>query len=463
VFGRGRRRLEALALVILIIGGAGRRASSQDSTSAHERKPETEKDRGTAGAIRGPGVGATGNEGTTGVELPTRYDPDDEWPPPEREPVPAGPTPEQKPSDEGRSFLDGIELKTNGRTRLEFGHDSNVIRTSDAHIGTFFHGLGEVEALARFQEGRELFMSLTGEGVAYFPHRSNADEMYVSGFAEYFHPALEWLDVGLQNTLEYSRQNLLDDNGDLLPRESFNAWDEEPRAFAIMHAGDQASLELGTAYRWKNFEEVRGKTSLDFEELRFDAAIRVRIPWWADGKLKVKYRFRERTYHQLLALDRRAWDTNLPDLTAPKLVIERHQVNTTVSQKLHPFETELTIALGYGFTYNLDIFANDRSYRENAGSLRIEWWLVKDWTRVEAEVRGGGRDFVVRRVVPPVIPSPSSPLLRHRFIDVSFLVWQQVVEHLAAVVEVSWFDWGSSEPGESYRRLVAQGGIEASF
>jgi hypothetical protein len=178
----------------------------------------------------------------------------------------------------------------------------------------------------------------------------------------------------------------------------------------------------------------------------------------------VKYRFRERTYHQLLALDRDAWDTNVIDLAAPKLVIDRHQLNATFSQKLRPFETELTIAVGYGFTYNQDIFENDRSYREHAGSLRLEWWLVKDWTRFEAEVRGGGRDFIVRRVVPPVIPSPSSsPLLRHRFIDTSFLVWQQVVDHLAAVVEASWFDWGSSDPSESYRRFVIQAGVEASF
>lgn len=455
--GRGRV-LVALALSIII----GWRAEAQD-TGAHDRKPEPEVDRSTAGAGKGPGAASALNEPTRG--LPTRYDPDDEWPPPDepREPLAPGPGPEKpKEGEQPRSFLEGVEIKPDGRARLQLGYDTNVNRSPDARGGGFFHGLGEVEALARFKEGRELFLSLTGEGVAYL-HRSNADEMYVSSFGEYFHPVTDWLDTGVQNTLEYSRQNLLDDNGDLLPRESFNAWDEEPRAFAIFHAGDQLSFEMGGAFRWKDFEEQKGKASLDFYEIRGDAAVRVKIPWWPDAKIKVKYRFRERRYKQLLALTR----DGAVDLVAPKLTLDRHQVNTTFSQKLRPFETEITITLGYGFTYNQDQFDNDRSYREHAGSLRVEWWLVKEWTRLEGELRGGARDFIVRQTdaAKDALGNPieSSVLLRHRFLDVSFLVWQQVIEHLAVVAEASWFGWNSSEHGESYRRFVFQAGLEGSF
>lgn len=451
---RSCRRAQAIAASLLAFSAT---AAAQD----RERGPAPEVDRRTAGTNRGPGQGSV----SEAPRAPGQdYDESDELP---ETPTKPGPTGDEQGSG---GILEGVEVKKDGRVRLQLGYDSNVFRSADRskHADGFFHGLGEAEVLFRFKEGRELFLSGAGEGIAYFT-RPKANEMYVSGFGEYFHPIALWLDAGVQNTLEYTRQNLLDDNGDLLPRETFNSFDEEPRLFAILHSADVLSLEVGSGVRYKNFDEEPRQPSLDFYELRADAAVRARVPWWPDGKAKVKYRWRERDYFVLRALSRRG----IPEPSAPRLTLERHQVNASFAQKVHPFETDLTVTLGYGFTYNQDTWRNDRSYREHAGSLRFEWWVVKETTRIETEIRGGARDFLVRRVTidPQRLHLPTIAQgavatghhLRHRFVDVSALVWQKIVDHIAVVAEVAWFDWASNEPLESYGRFVFQAGIEGSF
>ncbi|MBI3722699.1 hypothetical protein HY251_01900 [bacterium] len=440
-----------LSLLLLHAKGAG----------AQDRGPDPENDR----------LGKGGRTGAESAETPPKpaprpvlpYDPNDEAPPPDA----PGPS-REKPGSEERGkhdetpttggMFEGIETKADGRIRLELGYDSNVFRAERGRTSDFFfHGYGEGNLLVRFPGERELFASVTGEGLAY-GKQDLANEAYGSSFADYYHPLTSRLDVEVQNTFEYSRQNLLDDNGDLLPREKFNAYDEECRVAFIAHATDELSFEIGGGFRWKDFEETFGIPSLDFYEARGNAGARFKIPWWPESKLRVRYVFRERHYLQLRA--------NLRDgafvREDPKLVLQRHQAIVSYSQRVEipsPFSKnpmQLSVVAGYTFTYNGDIFENDRSYREHSGSLRVEWWIVREWTRLELEVRGGTRSFLVRR-------APSQAGLRQRFLDSSALLWQKVYDHVAIVGEVAWFLYDSTDPTESYGRFVGQLGIEVFF
>ena len=220
----------------------------------------------------------------------------------------------------------------------------------------------------------------------------------------------------------------------------------------IAHLTDELSLDIGGGGRYKNFEETAGLPSIDFQEIRGDTGFRFKVPWWKDGRLKMRYIFRERLYY--------AFPANLRDGSSnpqdPKLELRRHQVRTSYSQKLRFLDMELSLVGGYTFTYNKDTFQNDRSYREHAVSGRIEWWLIKDWTRLEVEIRGGTRSFLVRRTT-------LDQSLKQQFLDCSSLFWQQIIPHVALVAEAGWYIYHSTETSESYGRFIIQGGVEASF
>jgi len=85
---------------------------------------------------------------------------------------------------------------------------------------------------------------------------------------------------------------------------------------------------------------------------------------------------------------------------------------------------------------------------------------VKDWTRLEGEVRGGARSFLVRKTT-------EGAGLRQRFLDTSVLLWQKVYDHISIVGEAAWFLYRSSETNDptdtSYGRLVIQAGVEVFF
>jgi hypothetical protein len=438
--------------VALVLAAAG-------AARAQDREPEALDDRLGRGGHQGTGANAATPERLVTDEAfrqapPSPYDYEDEAPAPD---APAGSAPGKgEPAPQGeagnRSVLDGIETQFDGRIRLEMGYDSNVFRSERGHSGdSFFHGLGEGNALVRFPGESELWVNGVAEGFHYLDF-GLADEMYASCFADYYHPLGSIFDLDFQNTVEYSRQNLLDDNGDLLPRQKYNAIDEEFHAAVIAHLGKWLSWDAGAGYRVKHFDPTVGLPSLDFQEIRGDTGLKWKIPWWPDGRLKVRYIFRDREYFEFQAALRNG--TSTP--SDPKLELQRHQVKTTYSQKVELFDMVFTAALGYTFTYNQDTFQNDRSYREHAISFRLEWWIVKEWTKLEFELRAGTRSFLVRRTI---LDQP----LRQRYLDVSMLFSQKIIEHLSLVGELGWYIYHSDDPGDSYGRLLVQGGIEASF
>jgi len=223
-------------------------------------------------------------------------------------------------------------------------------------------------------------------------------------------------------------------------------------AALISHLTEALSWDFGGGFRYKNFEQTHGLPSLDFQEFRGDTGLRFSIPWWPDGRLKARYVFREREYYEFRASTRGGGASPLD----PKLELRRHQVRTSYSQKVDLFDMSFTVSGAYTFTFNQDVFRNDRSYREHALSGRLEWWPIPEWTRLEAEVRTGTRSFLVRRTL-------LDKALRQRYLDCSLLVWQKVFDHVAIVGEIGWYIYHSSDVRESYGRLLVQGGVEASF
>jgi len=209
---------------------------------------------------------------------PSTYDPNDEAPPPDATPQPTAPRapaePGAPPPGESPGKPDEISVKANGRARLSLGYDSNVFRAERGAQGDgFFHGFGEAQVLVAFPEERELFASVSGEGITYFREKE-ANETYGSSFIDYYHPFSPLFDLDVQNTFEYSAQQLLDDNGDLLPRAKFNAYDEEVRATGILHLGARLSFELSGGARYKAFEDNPGLPSLSYWEARGSAGVR---------------------------------------------------------------------------------------------------------------------------------------------------------------------------------------------
>lgn len=361
---------------------------------------------------------------------------------PGREPPPAGPQ---------RSLWDDIKLKHRGRLRLGGGYDTNVFRSDRNRTDDAFgKAEGEAELLLTLPQGTQVFGELGGETIAYL-ERDRANEHFGSAFVELFQPT-KWIDLGLQNAFEYSRQNLLDDNGDLFPRGRFGSVDEELRAYAIARPNSELSFEAGASYRWKDYEENSGIDSLDYEEVRLDGSIGWKISKDPRTRVKLKYRFRRRDYREFRA---RARDGTVgPD--EGRLDLQRHQVNLTGFQDLTFAGQKLRIVLGVGAAYNIDLHENDRSYREASASAQLEWWPVPERTKLTLGLRAVGRDFLVRQ--PPL----QGGSLKHRLVDVTVGVWQRLspAYPIAVFAEFTATRWRSGDPLEGYERFILQGGVE---
>ncbi|MEZ6183410.1 MAG: hypothetical protein R3F62_00175 [Planctomycetota bacterium] len=362
--------------------------------------------------------------------------------------------PQRANQTEEPSFFEQIELRFEARARTGFGSDSNVFR---AERGTradgFVHARGEVELLAEFPSGSELFAEVTAETRNYF-HNGDADEQFGSLYLESFQPVTDWLDAGGQVTLEYSRLNLLNDNGDLLPRGRFGSFDAEPRAYLILRPMADVALESGASYRFKDYDENRGVASLDYTEIRFDTSLSVKLSRDPRARVKLKYRFRRRDYRELRARGR----SGLIEPDSPRLDLFRHQLSLTFYQEFEVGEQRVRLIATVGGAYNDDLFQNDRSYREGSLALRAEWWVIPDRTRVDFGLRGVARNFLVRQ------STESGGHLRHRLLSVSLGVWQQLGElPLAVYASGRATVWRSGDVGEDYDRYVGEGGVEVFF
>ena len=375
-----------------------------------------------------------------------------------------------------------LEVEHGGKLWTVGGYDTNVFRSDRGAEGDGFgQAHGEAELLLKLPNGGELFLEVAGESLVYLDqHRAN--EHYVSTFFEYFQVATDWLELGVQNAFEFSRLNLLDDVGDLLPRGRFGSFDEEPRAFVILRPGDPEALdegvfrlrdlsfELGASYRFKDYEENNSVDSLDYEELRLDLSLRYRISRSPRSRLKLKYRFRRRDYREFRARER----DGLIGAFAPTLDLERHQLNLRWTQQIQLGYFRGRVVVDLGLTYNRDTYRNDRSYRETSFSLGLEWWPIRDATRVDLAARGIGRDFLVRR------PSQDGGRLRHRLLRLQLGLWQRLWNlekgwgldsgtrpgdtlMLAVFGTLTATFWRSRDFQEDYDRLVVSAGLELSW
>ena len=78
--------------------------------------------------------------------------------------------------------------------------------------------------------------------------------------------------------------------------------------------------------------------------------VHVSIPWWPDGKLRVRYVFRDRIYRELPA---NLHDGSTP-VDGPSLELRRHQALVSFVQKAEPLGTKLQATVGYTFLYWAD-------------------------------------------------------------------------------------------------------------
>lgn len=362
-------------------------------------------------------------------------------------------------------------IRLAGKAQVVGGYDHNVFRSERNLTGDgFSQAHGELEALIKLPTAGELFLQAAGDTLVYF-ERNRANEHYTSGFVEYYQPISGWLEAGVQNAFEFSRLNLLDDNGDLFPRGRFGSFDEEVRLFAIFspppEAGDltKLSLELGGSFRLKDYQENTGLESLDYQEQRFDASLRFKISNSPRSRLKLKYRFRRRDYREFRARERGG--TVLPG--SPRLDLERHQLNLRWTHRATLADIPFRVALEGGVSYNRDDYQNDRSYRQASMTVSGEVWPIKNRTRLEVSFRGILRDFLSRQ------PSGGGGRLHHRLMRVRAQLWQRLWSlnkgdsladnglTLALFSSFSVTFWRSDDTDEDYDRMLVRGGLEVSW
>ncbi len=146
------------------------------------------------------------------------------------------------------------------------GTDSNVfLSNQQPQSSTFVQTTLGAELGSDSSRAHRLSWSLQGLHKHYFRY-DEADKLFADSALAYRYAAGPSLLFGLVQTLSYAKLQLLDTEGNTLPRDLFIAYSGEVRGYTQWLAA-KSRLTVGTGLRKKDINEVPDQTDVAFNSL----------------------------------------------------------------------------------------------------------------------------------------------------------------------------------------------------
>lgn len=273
-----------------------------------------------------------------------------------------------------------------------------------------------------------------------------ADKLFADSALAYRYAATPSLLIGAVQTFSYARLQLLDTEGNTLPRDRFIAYSNEIRGYAQRLAA-RSRLTVGTGLRKKDISEVDAVGSIDHQGyfVYFDGVHRLRML-----DLGLGYEYSVYHYDELQA---KARDSAEPPPTNPLLTLIQHTARSQMAVRLARWAR---VSLDGQARWTLDPFEDELTYLQFDVQPRGEALLPFNvlWS--------GGAGYRTRSYDERLVPG-TSDTRRERFLQADTSLRRPLTDHLSLLAQLQFIRKTSNVPGDEFREQVYGLGVSLSF
>lgn len=333
------------------------------------------------------------------------------------------------------------------------GVDSNVF-LSDTNAGsgrqpqssTFIQTSLGAELGTDSARAHRLGLSLQGLYKHYFRF-GEADKLFVDSALAYRYAAAPSLLFGVVQTFSYAKLQLLDTEGNTMPRDRFIAYSGEVRGYSQWLAS-RSRLTLGGGVRQKDISEVAAVDSIDHNGYfaYLDGLHRLRMV-----DIGLGYEYTVIHYEALRA----AFRDSTTSTANPLLTLIQHTGRSQVAVRIAKWAR---VSLDGQARWTHDPFEDELTYRQfdvqPRGEVRLPFKLLLSGgtgyrSRVYAERLGGGPGATDQR--------------RERFLQADASLRRPLTDHLSVIAQAQFIRKTSNVPGDEFREQVYALGLSLVF
>lgn len=332
------------------------------------------------------------------------------------------------------------------------GVDSNVfLSNQQPQSSTFIQTALGAELGSDSARAHRLGWSVQGLHKRYFRY-GEADKLFIDSALAYRYAASPSLLFGVVQALSYAKLQLLDTEGNTLPRDRFIAYSGEVRGYSQWLA-TRSRLTVGTGLRKKDINEVADQADVTFESLDHEGYFA-----YLDGVHRLRmvdigfgYEYGVLHYDELQAASR----DSSPAPDNPLLTLIQHTARSQVAVR---FAGRARVSLDVQARWTLDTFEDELTYRQfdvqPRGEVRLPFKLLLSGgtayrIRAYAERTGGGQAAADQR--------------RERFLQADASLRRPWTEHLSLIAQAQFIRKTSNVPGDEFRERIYALGVSLAF
>ncbi|MEW6683301.1 MAG: hypothetical protein AB1451_10335 [Nitrospirota bacterium] len=332
-----------------------------------------------------------------------------------------------------------------------FLSDTNPASGQQPQSSTFLQTSLSAELGTDSARTHRLGLSLQGLYKHYFRF-GEADKLFADSALAYRYAAAPSLLFGVVQTFSYAKLQLLDTEGNTLPRDRFIAYSGEVRGYTQWLAA-RSRLTVGAGLRKKDINETADQVAVTFQSLDHQGYFA-----YLDGMHRLRrvdfglgYEYTVLHYDELRA----AFRDSTTSEANPLLTLVQHTARSQVAVRLSRWGR---LSLDGQARWTHDTFEDELTYRQfdvlPRGELRLPFELLLSGgagyrSRVYAERLGGGQGAADQR--------------RERFLQADASLRKSLIEHLSVIAQAQFIRKTSNVPGDEFREQVYALGLSLAF
>jgi hypothetical protein len=331
-----------------------------------------------------------------------------------------------------------------------FLSDVNPSGNQQARSSTFTQTTLGAEIGTDPSRAHRIVWSLQGLHKHYFQY-GEADKLFAESALAYRYAVASSLLLGVVHTFSYARLQLLDTEGNTLPRDRFIAYSGDVRWYAQWLVS-RSRLTLGAGLRRKDINEAPDtpttiNQSLDHQGyfIYFDGVHRLRRM-----DLGLGYEYGVLHYNELQARDR---DSSNPPASNPILTLIQHTARAQLAVQL---SRSTRVSLDGQARWTNDPFDGELTYRQYdvqpRGEVRLPFKLLFS----------GGAGYRTRSYDERLV-STTTDSRRERFLQADASLRRPWTDHLAILAQAQFLRKISNAPGDEFRERIYALGISLRF
>jgi hypothetical protein len=330
------------------------------------------------------------------------------------------------------------------------GVDSNVFLSNQRpQSSTFIQTTVGAEIGSDSARSHRLGWSLQGLHKHYFRF-GEADKLFADSALAYRYAAMPSLLFGLVQTFSYAKLQLLDTEGNTLPRDRFIAYSGEVRGYT-QWLTTQSRLTVGAGLRGKDINEVADQPTVIFQSLDhqgyfmyLDGMHRLRI---VDAGLGYEYAVLH--YDELQAASR----DSTTAAGNPLLTLIQHTAKSQMAVRLARWAR---ISLDGQARWTHDTFEDELTYVQFDVQPRGEILLPLKF------LLSGGAGYRTRSYDERLVPGRIDTR-RERFLQADTSVRRSLTDRLSLLAQLQFIRKTSNVPGDEFREQVYGLGVSLRY